>query len=122
MKVLDTEKALNQNLKFVHADIKREKEKAFRNHQEFFSDSTHQKKCSQVVNILRTQATSWKAIYKTPRSGTRFQGPYTEIKIDKVWFRKGMLKEAERQILSLGISSDDVILKPKSNSVSVKVR
>lgn len=122
MRILDTEKNLNQPGWRVLEDIDARAEAAYQRHQDLFDDPEHIRLCNLVEQTLKEHAASWDVVYHTARPATRRQAAHTEVKLGRVAFERGGLFRADAALQRLGILSEDITYKPRSLSISVRVK
>jgi len=122
MNIIDTENSLNQPGWFVIEDINAKAAAAYEQHKDLFDNQDHAELCDTVEHTIKKHATSWNAAYHTARAKTRKQPAHTEVKVGRVVFPKGGLERVDAALQLLGIASDDISYKPKSQSISVRVK
>lgn len=122
MNIVDTENSLNQPGWFVIEDINAKAAAAYEQHRGLFDDHSHKALCDSVEHTIKKHATSWNAAYHTARAQTRKQPAHTEVKVGRVVFPRGGLKRVDAALQLLGIASDDITYKPRSQSISVRVK
>lgn len=120
MNIVDTEDRLNQPKWFAVQDIERRSEAAYSAHSELFDHDRHRSLADAVEAVLKRHAAFYAAVYQTCRKQTKKRHAHTEVKIDKVKFRKG-LDAVKADLLALGFTAADFDYKPATLSMSVRV-
>ena len=122
MLVKDTENNTRQSSWFAVEDINRRAEAAYLTHQELFDSVEHQARVAEVKQILRGFFAGWAAIYETARPKTKRRSAHTEVKFNRVVFsRKHRRADLIAELTALGISTDNIVFKPATESLSVHV-
>jgi hypothetical protein len=120
MIVKETETA--QNSWFAVEDINRRAEAAYKQHIDLFEDQTHKARVAAVVEITKQYLAGWAAIYETARPKTRNRNANTEVKFNRVVFnRRKDRAEYMAALAEVGIDAAMVILKPRTESISIHV-
>ena len=122
MNYLDEDTDTGQPSWFALQDIDARSDAAYVRHSLFFDNLNHIKLCNKVEVVLRDQANLWKAAYHTARAETKKCAVHTQVKLDKVEFRKGGLAAATVALLNLGVDKDDITYSGRSMSISVRVK
>ena len=122
MRIEDTGDNMKQPSWFAIDDINAKAEAAYERHKDFFDSSEHKELVEGVERILRPYAKSWGAIYHTARAQTRKRNAHTEVKFNRVLFDKGARDDAAQALVDAGIAADDIVYKPRSQSISVHVK
>ena len=85
--VEEDNKGQGQPAWFAKEDIAARAEAAYNRHTQFFESAQHQQRVAMAVQLAKGAAKLYKAVYETARNTK--EGPFTEVKLDKVEFARG---------------------------------
>jgi len=97
---IDEDEKTGQSAWFATNDIAARAEAAYKRHTVFFDSVRHCNRVALAVQLAKGAAQLYKAVYETARDSRN--GPYTEVKLDRVEFALGARDRLEATLTNLG--------------------